>query len=234
MINNKNIRFFLALLSLVFWNGCNRSNDTDNETYGQVLIEEYETETMYLPKSRRTYASDSFINAATVKFRFLPEKEFQECKITALFFELQENGDLSVDLAFVANGIVKQENGWTTLCAFYPTVPWDPKNPPDLPYKWTYEQDHLQEPNKAIYHARTDTIFNVTRQKGEQNQVLYPYPPSADPQNVTLDGYTTVLPNSIVNFDEPISLWINSSFVETDHSGNTIEVIFEMKLQDNT
>lgn len=236
MQTNRIIFFFHCFVSLILCSCGNKEDSNGNEKYDQVIVPDTDNDesidSVHIPQSKRTTSSQESISFSKLKFRYAGETEFVDCTITELIFDLIENPDKTIQLALKANGLVGEENGYKTNCYFYPTVPWTPDAPPTLPYSWVYSDTHLHSGTLAQYHSRTDTRLVLTRENltdPSDHEVIYPVPGEIDdPPNAVIDGSTTLLIGTVANYNEDIEIWLTSSFIQTDQSGNTIEVQFEL------
>jgi len=208
--------------------GCSSSGESyTDEEYNQK--HKYEKETDFdFPLSNSNDIAGNVLENIEAEITFVNESVTKECVLDGeSVFRLEEQNDETILLSVLLHGILEQSDGWTTNCTIWLAVPWNVNSPPELPYTWEYQQEHLSSTEKNIYLARVysgPTVEKQNDQDPEKYQAIYPWPPSADPHNVQFVGSTVVLPGTIADYENTLHIAVQSVFRVVDHSGNVLDI----------
>lgn len=230
-------KLYLVLMASIIFVGCKKESEssTHEEVYGQEYTYEKTTD-FDVPQKNRNSIPESYFTEMDVTIS-INDEEKKKCTVTnESVYRLEEEPDGTILLIVMLYGILEEsEDGWTTYCLVNVSMPWSTDLNPSLPYYWEFDNKYLTQKseNFANFHSRVYSGVSMYKDKGDymedpdtyEYQAMYPWPPGEDPHYVEFDGYVTVLEKSVISFDEPLAVLLESETVGKDHAGNIIETI---------
>jgi hypothetical protein len=206
----------------------------------KMIVQLCRTVPFFLNITRRSIINKDKLSEAYIEIRDVESKKRELCIPKEGFYSLQTLNGTSSVLRTTLIGDIQITDKMKKVCALTITVPWSVTEKKRLPFTWRYSDKLWKSPKNAAEkrsYSGTRLAINIEPLEGSEVEyrAIYPLPPGRDPNNVKLEGYTTILEGSTAGISEDKIVVESESLLRMqDHSGTQLEILYRSKKTNKT